>query len=169
MEAFGALQIRQHIQRLRQPDVYDQGPGSRGQPMGGVPAGPPNPDDDSACAVCGIIRLTFEPPAVYCTSCAQRIKRNQVLAVAGAVRVGDWLHAVCSAQVATLAWLQGCWRFRWKALPGCCLLTAVLSSGACKHSHASAAKTPVAKVEEVLMVDVCSFSQQKLSRHAPHQ
>ena len=78
MEAFSALQIRQHIQRLRQPDVYDQGPGSRGQPMGGVPAGPPNPDDESACAVCGIIRLTFEPPAVYCTSCAQRIKRNQV-------------------------------------------------------------------------------------------
>ena len=78
VEAFEALQIRQHIHRLRQPDMYDQGPGSRGQPMNGIPAGPPNPEDESACAVCGIIRLTFEPPAVYCTSCAQRIKRNQV-------------------------------------------------------------------------------------------
>ena len=103
------MQIGAHIQRLRQPDVYDQGPGSKGMPMNGMPAGPPNPDDDSACAVCGIIRLTFEPPAVYCTSCAQRIKRNQV----GPMELG----LGCG--------VSGCWR----ELEGCSWLQQWSSHG----------------------------------------
>ena len=79
VEAFDAVQISTHVQRLRHPDPADCGPGSRGVPMqpgGPVPA--PNPDDPNACAVCGVVRFTYEPPALYCTSCAQRIKRNQV-------------------------------------------------------------------------------------------
>ncbi len=34
--------------------------------------------DDSVCKACGVARLTFEPPSLYCTACGQRIKRNQV-------------------------------------------------------------------------------------------
>ena len=37
--------------------------------------------DDSVCKACGVARLTFEPPSLYCTACGQRIKRNQVLVI----------------------------------------------------------------------------------------
>ena len=37
--------------------------------------------DDSVCKACGVARLTFEPPSLYCTACGQRIKRNQVRSV----------------------------------------------------------------------------------------
>ena len=48
-------------------------------PLGaGLPAwGDPQSEPCAACKVC---RYTFEPPSVFCTSCSQRIKRNQVCA-----------------------------------------------------------------------------------------
>lgn len=84
-------QIEAHIQRLRISD----GPGDAAGHMGGrnavamaashgllpnglLQANVPNIHDDNCCSMCGLMRLTFEPPAVYCTSCAQRIKRNHV-------------------------------------------------------------------------------------------
>ena len=33
---------------------------------------------ESLCRACNISRYTFEPPSIFCTSCQQRIKRNQV-------------------------------------------------------------------------------------------
>ena len=34
--------------------------------------------EGDACKVCQLVRLTFEPPSLYCFGCAARIKRNQV-------------------------------------------------------------------------------------------
>lgn len=41
---------------------------------------PPQPAEpvESLCKACNISRYTFEPPSIFCTSCQQRIKRNQV-------------------------------------------------------------------------------------------
>eukprot|EP00879_Flechtneria_rotunda_P004691 GHRR01004955.1.p1 GENE.GHRR01004955.1~~GHRR01004955.1.p1 ORF type:complete len:1088 (+),score=359.45 GHRR01004955.1:402-3266(+) len=36
---------------------------------------PVNPGDE--CKVCGLTKLTFEPPCIYCIQCGQRIKRGQ--------------------------------------------------------------------------------------------
>ena len=33
---------------------------------------------ESLCKACNVSRYTFEPPSIFCTSCQQRIKRNQV-------------------------------------------------------------------------------------------
>lgn len=55
------------------------GPSSMGAkaPLGsGLPAWS-DPQSDP-CAACGVCRYTFEPPSIFCTSCSQRIKRNQV-------------------------------------------------------------------------------------------
>ena len=38
--------------------------------------------EGDACKVCQLVRLTFEPPSLYCFGCAARVKRNQV---------GGWL------------------------------------------------------------------------------
>lgn len=38
----------------------------------------PNPKNDAACSACGVIKLAFEPPAIFCSCCSQKIKRNQV-------------------------------------------------------------------------------------------
>ena len=38
---------------------------------------PPNYLDENACHACGGTRLTFEPAAIYCSICVQKIKRNQ--------------------------------------------------------------------------------------------
>ena len=38
---------------------------------------PSNYLDENACHACGGTRLTFEPAAIYCSICVQKIKRNQ--------------------------------------------------------------------------------------------
>ena len=43
---------------------------------GGLP--PWSDPQSEPCAACHVCRYTFEPPSVFCTSCSQRIKRNQV-------------------------------------------------------------------------------------------
>jgi hypothetical protein len=40
-----------------------------------VQAPPANQSD--ACSVCGCTRLLYEPPVLYCTMCALKIKRGQ--------------------------------------------------------------------------------------------
>ena len=56
--------------------------------------------DDSVCKACGVARLTFEPPSLYCTGCGQRIKRNQVSRIVQRkCRHGDeWIPAVLSCR-----------------------------------------------------------------------
>jgi len=73
VEAMTQLEISLHLESLRQ---QPPAPSSGGK-AAGVPSELPNWQDDNACAACGQTRLTFEPPSVYCTSCAQRIKRSQ--------------------------------------------------------------------------------------------
>lgn len=59
---------------------------------------PVNPGDD--CKVCGLTKLTFEPPCIYCTQCGQRIKRGQIyhctLPEAGCDFRGFWCHSCLS-------------------------------------------------------------------------
>jgi hypothetical protein len=57
---------------------------------------PPNLATD-ACSVCGCTRLLYEPPVLYCTMCALKIKRGQTYYATAAtsdksdVR-GCWCH-----------------------------------------------------------------------------
>ncbi|RMZ57131.1 hypothetical protein APUTEX25_002363 [Auxenochlorella protothecoides] len=62
----------------------------------------PNFEDENSCKVCGLNRLTFEPPSLYCFTCGQRIKRNQTYYYTpGSVEVkGFWCHP-CFAEVKT--------------------------------------------------------------------
>lgn len=65
-----------------------QGPGAMGAkaPLGsGLPAW--SDPQSEPCAACHVCRYTFEPPSIFCTSCSQRIKRNQV-------RCSTQLHSV---------------------------------------------------------------------------
>lgn len=65
LECFDALGIETHVRT-----TYEQAQNSR------TPAQMPiNPGDE--CKVCGLTKLTYEPPCIYCTTCGQRIKRGQ--------------------------------------------------------------------------------------------
>ena len=74
VEAMTQLEISLHLESLRQAPAA---PAAGGKATGAGASELPNWQDDNACAACGQTRLTFEPPSVYCTSCAQRIKRSQ--------------------------------------------------------------------------------------------
>ncbi|KAK9824572.1 hypothetical protein WJX72_011411 [[Myrmecia] bisecta] len=71
VEAFSMEEIQVHLQQLRLTTALAQGLKVPNLAMFEF-------EDDNACKACGETRLTFEPPSVYCTSCGQRIKRNQV-------------------------------------------------------------------------------------------
>ena len=77
VEAMTQLEISLHLESLR---TAHAAPASGGKAAGAA-SELPNWQDDNACAACGQTRLTFEPPSVYCTSCAQRIKRSQARAL----------------------------------------------------------------------------------------
>ena len=83
MEVFNIEAIEQHIARMKISESHES-PLGKGAGLGSMyglamnGSMLPDFDDPNACCVCGLTRLTFEPPAVYCTSCAQRIKRNHV-------------------------------------------------------------------------------------------
>jgi hypothetical protein len=49
--------------------------GAKAPLAGGLP--PWSDPQSEPCAACRVCRYTFEPPSVFCTSCSQRIKRNQ--------------------------------------------------------------------------------------------
>jgi hypothetical protein len=66
LEAFTAEQIRSHLELLRHAATQQRNT----QPP------PANPAD--ACKVCGLTKLSFEPPVIYCTMCGIKIKRGQV-------------------------------------------------------------------------------------------
>ncbi|CAH8381259.1 unnamed protein product [Eruca vesicaria subsp. sativa] len=61
-EFFTPEQVREHIRGLRQ--WIEQNKGME------------NSMSDNSCQLCGVERLTFEPPPIYCTPCGARIKRN---------------------------------------------------------------------------------------------
>ena len=33
-------------------------------------------DNESACQLCKVVKLNFEPPPIYCSPCGARVKRN---------------------------------------------------------------------------------------------
>lgn len=82
VEVFTVQQIEAHLHRMSLADTANDSPQGRGQVgLHGYNANGlilPDFGDPNACCVCGLIRLTFEPPAMYCTTCSQRIKRNHV-------------------------------------------------------------------------------------------
>lgn len=49
---------------------------------------------ENACRLCGVEKLTFEPPPIYCSPCGARIKRNNMYYSMGA---GDTRHYFCIA------------------------------------------------------------------------
>ncbi|GAB4815528.1 hypothetical protein N2152v2_002574 [Parachlorella kessleri] len=96
IEFFNQQQIRLHLEKLKAAPQ---------------PAKPskvftledlPNFEDENSCKVCGLNRLTFEPPSLYCFSCGQRIKRNQVFycTPAGHEIKGSWCHT-CYTDIKT--------------------------------------------------------------------
>lgn len=72
LEAFSLEEIHGHLGMLRAGAALGANAG-KGYVV------PPNLHDPNACSACGGTRLTFEPAAVYCSACVQKIKRNQVL------------------------------------------------------------------------------------------
>ena len=75
LEAFTYDQIKTHLGKLREAafqSAHSQAASAKAEIQY------PNPDNEQACSACGVIKLAFEPPAIYCSCCNQRIKRNQV-------------------------------------------------------------------------------------------
>lgn len=90
LETFNQEQIEMHVRT-----TYDQAQASK------VPAQMPiNIGDD--CKVCGLTKLTFEPPCIYCTTCGQRIKRGQTYHCTpmepGCEFRGFWCHGCLQEQ-----------------------------------------------------------------------
>ncbi|KAK9806697.1 hypothetical protein WJX73_009793 [Symbiochloris irregularis] len=112
VEVFSVEQIEAHIQRLRISDASGDASGYAGGrnamavaanhgllPNGLLAPNVPNIADENNCSMCGLMRLTFEPPAVYCTSCAQRIKRNHAYYTTPTAKSevkGYWCHGCYS-------------------------------------------------------------------------
>jgi len=80
LECFSPDEVRTHLATLR---LTENNPLTKGQPMSArrrdaeaerAIAGA----TEQACRACGVERLTFEPPPLYCYSCVGRIKRGQV-------------------------------------------------------------------------------------------
>lgn len=81
-------QIRVHLDAIQQAAMQTKTPAQM----------PVNPGDD--CKVCGLTKLTFEPPCIYCTTCGQRIKRGQIyhstIPEPGCDFRGFWCHSCLS-------------------------------------------------------------------------
>lgn len=90
LECFDALAIETHVQT-----TYEQAQ------LAKTPVQlPVNPGDE--CKVCGLTKLTFEPPCIYCTTCGQRIKRGQTYHCTaiepGCEFRGFWCHTCLNEQ-----------------------------------------------------------------------
>lgn len=75
LEAFSYEQIRVHLNKLRDAAFISAQAHANSTKTEILY---PNPENDQACSACGVIKLAFEPPAIFCSSCSQKIKRNQV-------------------------------------------------------------------------------------------
>jgi E1A/CREB-binding protein len=88
LECFDLSQIRVHLDQIQ----------TAAQQTKTAAQLPVNPGDD--CKVCGLTKLTFEPPCIYCTQCGQRIKRGQIyhctLLEPGCDFRGFWCHSCLS-------------------------------------------------------------------------
>eukprot|EP00878_Enallax_costatus_P007519 GHUV01007875.1.p1 GENE.GHUV01007875.1~~GHUV01007875.1.p1 ORF type:complete len:926 (+),score=290.96 GHUV01007875.1:200-2779(+) len=88
LECFDMNQIRVHLEQIQQA----------AQQTNTASQLPVNPGDD--CKVCGLTKLTFEPPCIYCIQCGQRIKRGQIyhctVPEPGCDFRGFWCHSCLS-------------------------------------------------------------------------
>ena len=73
VEYFTAGEIELHLAKLKSSTVSPLGARTRVFTLDAFQ----NFEDENSCKVCGLNRLTFEPPSLYCFCCGQRIKRNQ--------------------------------------------------------------------------------------------
>lgn len=106
---------------------------------------PINPGDE--CKVCGLTKLTFEPPCIYCTTCGQRIKRGQTYHCTpveqGCEFRGFWCHGCLNEHKGDRIPWDGSQVMRagcWVGVGCCCGLLwgccgeVVSPNGACKHA-----------------------------------
>lgn len=103
MECFTPEEIRTHLAALRLADkekVPGQGQVSARQLQKEADRAVANATE-SACRACGVERLTFEPPPLYCFSCVGRIKRGQVFhhvpTTSGEARRDAWCNPCFNA------------------------------------------------------------------------
>lgn len=47
---------------------------------------------ENSCQLCGVEKLTFDPPLIYCSKCGSRIKRSVMYYTRG---IGDTRHLFC--------------------------------------------------------------------------
>ena len=106
MECFTPDEVRTHLASLRLSETAN--PVAKGQPMSarrreGEAEKAIAGASESACQGCGVERLTFEPPPLYCYACVGRIKRGQVFyhippsATGGEVRKDAWCNGCYNA------------------------------------------------------------------------
>ena len=103
MECFTPEEIRTHLAALRLADkekVQGQGQPSARQLQKEAERAVINATE-SSCRACGVERLTFEPPPLYCYSCVGRIKRGQVFhqmpSLGGETRRDAWCNPCFNA------------------------------------------------------------------------
>ena len=108
LECFSPDEVRTHLASLR---LSDTNPLTKGALT--APASARRRDQeadrtiagatDQACRACGVERLTFEPPPLYCFGCVSRIKRGQVYyhipahVTGGEARKDAWCNACYNA------------------------------------------------------------------------
>ncbi|KAJ7216854.1 hypothetical protein O6H91_Y471400 [Diphasiastrum complanatum] len=84
-ELFTPEQIKEHIMGLRQWFGQSRAKAEKNQAM-------EHQMSESACHLCAVEKLTFEPPPIYCTPCGARIKRNALFYTTG---LGETRHYFC--------------------------------------------------------------------------
>jgi hypothetical protein len=67
METFTAVQIRAHVSQVQEA----------AQPFKHLL--PPTVQRQDICIVCGLSKILFEPPLMYCMNCNLKIKRGQTM------------------------------------------------------------------------------------------
>mmetsp|Transcript_24255 Transcript_24255/g.82875 ORF Transcript_24255/g.82875 Transcript_24255/m.82875 type:complete len:1312 (+) Transcript_24255:116-4051(+) len=75
LETFSPEEIKAHLFGLRVPEAKPNSLSARRRDA--ESAAVLEKAGEEACRGCGIARLTFEPPPLYCNPCGARIKRNQ--------------------------------------------------------------------------------------------
>ncbi|KAG1671872.1 hypothetical protein FOA52_003439 [Chlamydomonas sp. UWO 241] len=85
LETFTADLIRTHCETIRAASAADR------------QLVPPGTAPNDICRVCGLVRILYEPPVVFCMSCGQKIKRGQTFYSTPESSVADikgaWCHA----------------------------------------------------------------------------
>lgn len=77
LECFDAVQIRTHLASLRLETVGNATVAQSARSMEAEGKRLMERASDQACRACGAVRLTFEPPPLYCITCNNRIKKGQ--------------------------------------------------------------------------------------------